>query len=272
MSDLYMRHIELIVNDRVFLGDDFTINFNIPFDDKADPNVAEINVYNLSNSSVNTFSKDSKVILNAGYKDDYGTVLIGLIKDASTEFDRVDKITTAHCLDGSDSWLNMTYSKTFAEGISASVILGAIMADTGLQIGAFNIPVDYTYSGGKTINTSLKQAIADIAADCGAKTHVTRGKIFIRPQDEGDNIGFVLDSEHGLISSPQPFEKEETDVNGNKYTRYGYKVKMLLNHLITTDAILQITSKTANGIFRVDSGRHYCNGREYYTDCEVFQA
>lgn len=265
MSDLYMRKTECYVEQLLFSMDDLTIYFDVPFDDGEDANIAEINIYNLSNESVNEITKDSSIILNAGYDGDIGAILLGVAKYVKTEWQGMDKITTIQCLDGSDDWIGMTIQRTYKEGITAEQVLNDIVSSTGLQIGAFNLPVNYVYSGGKTIKSTLKQAIVDIAKDCEAKAHVNKGKIFIRPKDEGDNIGFVLDADHGLISSPSPIEKENDGV-----TRKGFKVKCLLNHRISTDSLLEISSKTANGIYRVENGRHYANGHDYYTEMEVF--
>jgi len=265
MSNLFRRVVELYADKKQF-GGDFTIYFDVPFDDGDDANVAEIKIYNLTTQSINEIKKGSKIILNAGYSGDAGSILLGEAQTVKTEWERVDKITTITVLDGSESWLKMPIKKTYKEGIKAKQILNDILAITGLEIGAVNLPTNKVYKGGKTINTTLQKAIAQIAKDCGAKTHVNRGKIFIRPKNEGDNIGFVLDAEHGLISSPMPIEKEDKQKNIIK----GFKVVSLLNHRIATDSLLQIKSKTANGIFRVESGKHYANGRAFYTEMECY--
>lgn len=267
MSNLFKRVVELYADDKLFAGDDFTIYFNIPFDDGGDPNAAEVSIYNLTDQSINDIKKDSKIVLNAGYDGDYGSILLGDAKKIITEWERVDKITTIHVLDGPKEWLNTIFKRTYKEGIKASQILNDVLASTGLEIGAYKLPVDREYKGGKTINTTLQKAIAQIAKDCGAKSHVTRGKIFVRPKNEGDNIGFVLNSENGLIASPTPIEKEE---NGKVIK--GYKITSLLNHRITTDSLIEITSKTANGVFRVESGKHFANGLVFYTESEVYPA
>lgn len=270
----YGRVSELFVNQTQFDGAEFTFLFTVPFDDEKEPNISEIKIYNLTDSTINSIKKDSKIILNAGYKGDAGAILLGVVKEVKSVWQGVDRVTTIQVLDGTNTWFSMRLKKTYKAGSNAESILKDVTKMTGLQIGALKLPKNHVYKSGKTINGTLANIIKDVAKDCGAKAHVTRGKIFIRPKNEGDNIGFLLDTEHGLISSPTPIEKEietsEKDKDGNKkrVIKKGWNVKCLLNHRITTDALIGITSKTANGIFRVESGKH--DGSRWETEMEVF--
>jgi len=273
---LYGRQIELIAGNKRFesgLGKDGpTIQFDIPFDDGKEPNVATITVYNLSDQSILAIKKDTPIVLNAGYQGDVGALFLGFVEKPKTEWQGVDKVTKIQAVDGNGQWLRLHIKKTYKPGITGKAILTDLLAQCGLHIGAFNLPNDRKYLGGKTINAPLSRAIAQVAAECGAKAHVTRGKIFIRPKNEGQPIGIVIDKDRGLIGSPTPIETTETikipDAKDKKVTRQGWKVVSLLNHRITTDAIVQIKSKTANGLFRVEKGRH--DGTSFYTEMEVY--
>lgn len=275
-TESYGRAVELFVDGKRFNGDDFTILFSVPFDDGGDANVAEVKVYNLKNDTINGFKKDSRIILNAGYRGDAGAILLGVVKSVKSDWSGVDRITTIQVLDGTDAWFSARVKKTYKAGSNGEAILKDLSKITGLQIGAFKLPKPVTYKSGKTLNGTLANVIKQIAAENGAKAHVTRGKVYIRPKSEGDNIGFVLDADHGLISSPTPVEKEvetsEKDKDGNKkkVKRQGWTVKCLLNHKITTDALIRISSKTANGTFRVESGQH--DGGSFETEMEVYPA
>lgn len=276
MTLLFGRHAELYVDELKFVDGDLTIYFEIPFDDDATANVATVSILNLSDQTISKFkSNKSSIIVNAGYTGDVGAVLLGLAKEIKTEWEDLDRVTTFNVLDGTAAWFNETYKKTFTKGTTAKTILSDMLATTGLQIGAFNLPTNYVYRSGKAINGKVSAIIKSIAADCGAKAHVTRGKIYIRPKDEGDNLGFILNSDSGLIASPTPVEKEVDagkDKNGKpiKKKKQGWKVTTLLNHRITTDALVDITSRTANGIFRVESGKHISNGADFTTEMEVY--
>jgi hypothetical protein len=282
-GELFGRKYEAIIGDRVFKNDQFHITFDVPFDDGADANVAEIEIYNLKDSTINAIKDGQKVILNAGYQSDVGAILIGLARRPSTDWSGVDKITTVNVLDGNDKWMDKFIEKTYKENITGKQILTDLIGLTGLQVGKFEIPLNMVYTSAKTIKDKLGKAITDVANDCNAAIHVNRGKIYIRADVKGYASYFILDKNHGLIGSPTPISK---DVEVNKYggkdkdgkeqyksskkTINGFKVKSLLNHKITTDTVIQLKSKTANGMFRVSKGKHTADGSNYYTEMEVY--
>lgn len=276
MSELYLRKVEVIAGSRKFNNDDFTIYFDIPFDDGPDANIAEIEVYNIMDETIAEIKKGSKVFVNAGYKGNIGAILIGEARRIETDWQRPEKITTVVVLDANDDWMGMDIKKTYKEGITAKQILNDLLPKTGLKVAALKLPVNKIYTGAKTIDDKIGKAVVEIAKDCGAKIHVNKGKIFIREKSEGDKTGFLLDAAHGLIGSPTPIEKEEKlptkndDIKGKKVTRKGWKVTALLNHNFATDAVIKVKSKTANGFFRIEKGNHISNGSSYYTEMEVF--
>lgn len=269
MNNMYMRKASVTIGNKKFDSDSFTIDFDVPFNDGKEVNVAEIRIYNLSDQTISSLKKDTPVILNAGYQDNVGAILIGVVKHVQTNWESVDKITEIEVIDNKDQWANVKIKKTYKQGVTGKDILTDLLPLTGLAIGAFELPFNQKYPGGKTFNTKLANAVKTVATDCRAKTHITRGRIFIRGKSSGDNSGFVIDAEHGLIGSPQPIEKEDEDVKTKKKVkRSGWKVVCLLMHGVTTDVRLQIKSKTANGVFRVESGKH--DGSSFYTEMEVY--
>lgn len=270
---LFMRETNVLFNNEKYSGDDFTIEFEVPFDDDSEINISTIKMYNLSEKTIAKIKKDKPIVLNAGYKRDYGSILSGVCKYQETNWSGLDKITTIDVADDNNRWLNYLIKKTYKVGTTAKEILNDLTALTGFEIGAFELPVNQRYPNGKTFNTKLGKAIKTIAKDCKAKVHINKSKLFIRPKNAGDNMGFVIDEEHGLIGSPERIEKESEDIKTKtKKTVTGWKIKTLLNHRITTDVIVRVKSKTANGLFRVESGSHKgsSNGGDYYTEMEVY--
>lgn len=269
MPELFGRITELLVKGRKFTNDDFTIYFEIPFDESPIDNVTKIQIYNLTDSTIHSFAGGPNVILNAGYTGDVGAVFLGWSKGVSTAWSGLDRIATITAADGADAYYSFPLKKTYAKGTKAKAIISDLSTITGIKIGAVNLPVDYVYKSGKAVKGKFSEVLASIAKDCGAKAFIRNGQIFVRPPKEGKSIGFVLDSEHGLIGSPTPVEKEITEKK-KKVKLQGWKVVCLLNHRITTDALIRITSLTANGTFRVSSGRHYSNGSDFITEMEVY--
>ena len=265
MSKFWIRQTEAIIGNRSFHSNDFEMEFKVEFDDKDDPNVSEVKIYNLSQGTISSMKKDTPVILNAGYQGDVGTILQGTIEKISSQVQGVDKITTITVGEGTSNWLNSEVNKTYAEGTKASFIAKDIAREFGMEIGEIRLTKDIEYPRGKVVSGATQNILRQIAKETDSKLHITKGKIYIRPWDSGDNIGFLLNSDTGLIDSPEFFEEEEG--SGDKARKVsGYKVRMLLNHRITTDSIIQLDSNVVNGIFRVRKGTH---SGEFTTEVEV---
>lgn len=262
MAKFWKRKAELLVTGKKYILDDLEIDFKVEFDDDPEANVSEINIYNLSDGSISTIKKGTNIILNAGYDGDTGTILMGKVEKSETTWEGVDKRTNIIVSEGSDTWMKAFVSKTYALGITASAILRDLSAHFGIELGDFRLTKDYTYVKGKSVSGPLQTVMKDIVKDTESKFHVSKGKILIRPKEAGDKTGFLLSSDTGLLESPTPFE-EEVDEKIIK----GYRVKMLLNHRITVDSILQIESRTAKGMFKVWKGVHY--GDEFITEVQV---
>jgi hypothetical protein len=261
MAKFWKRKAEVLVAGKKYILDDFEIDFKVEFDDDPEPNISEIAIYNLSNDSISTIKKGSNIILNAGYEGDVGTILLGKVEKPETTWEGVDKKTNILIGEGSDVWMKAYVSKTYAPGITSKAILSDLSGQFGMELGDFRLTKDITYMKGKSVSGMLQTIMREVVKDTGSKFHISKGKIYIRTPEAGDNTGFLLSADTGLLESPTPFEE---DVDGK--TISGYRVKMLLNHRITVDSILQIQSKTANGMFRVWRGTHY---GDFITEVEV---
>jgi len=266
MSNFWIRQCEVIAGTKSFNMNDLDIEFNVPFDNNEEPDIAQLTIYNLSENSINSIKKGQSVIINAGYKGDVGAIFKGAIQKALTHWSGVDKITNLTIGDGAQQWLTKHVSEAYGEEITAAEILDDLTDKFGLEIGKIELVKDLVYLKGRVIDCSLKDAIKQIAKECETKFKISRGRVFITPYDKGIPTGFLLNKDTGLIGSPEVFEKEE-----NGKTLKGFKVKMLLNHRITINSIIQIESKTANGIFRVLRGNHRNNASDFMTEVEVLE-
>ena len=270
--NLYMRKISLIAGDKT-IEQPLTIHFEVPFDDSTEVNDVEITVYNLKDSTVNSMKKGDRFILTAGYIDDSGTIFQGILKRKETTWEGVDKITKFYCIDDEGKYMTDKIKKTFERGTTASTILKFLIGKSGLSIGEMDLPKDFVYRSGKTINAKISTVMIEIAKDCKAKVHINRNKIFIRDKNKGDTSGIVVSKETGLVDEPEEISDETNDVQKKgKTQRKGYKVRMLINHRITVDTIFTLKSKKVNGRFRVEKGKHTHSGQPFYTEIEVYPA
>jgi len=266
MASLWIRQTEIIAGGKRFQSDDLDIEFDVPFDNTSQPDIARVTIFNLSDNSVNAIKKEQNVIINAGYKGDIGTIFKGTIQKAFTRWSGVDKITELTIGDGAQQWLTKEVSQVYGEDITASAILVDLTGMFGLELGRLDLVNDLTYSNGRVIDAMLKDAIKQIAEETGSQFVISKGRMFIMPYDEGIPCGAAINKDTGLIGSPEVFEKEE-----RRQTKTGYRIQMLLNHRITINSIIQVQSQTANGIYRVLKGRHQKTADSYITEVEVME-
>ena len=248
----WIREVNLKAGDKEFTGDKFEIDFRVPFSTKEEPDISEVKIYNLSKSSIESIQSKAYVILNAGYKGDIGTILSGKIENINTEWQGVDKITIMKVSDGGFEWRNTKVQKTYQAGSTSKYIMQDLASMLGLEIAEINPKKDITYKLGKSISGSVESALKQLVKDTDSKMYINKGRLYIRDANKGTVTGFLLNSDTGLIGSPERIEEEKE--KGKKVIKY--KVESLLNHKISTDSLIKIESKTINGNYRVESGVH----------------
>src|SRR5690606_24054089 len=253
------RVTEVTIAGRLFRSPELTIEFDLPFSESSAANVGEVRLYNLSERTIQTLQQGAPVVVQAGYDGDVGTVFLGKANEITTSWEGVDKVTKIVIGDGSVEWMTARVNRTWRQGVRASEVARDIIGLLGLRVGRIQLPDDVRYPAGKAFSTSAKAALEEIAADTGAKLHITHEAVYLVPPGNWQRVGVFLSAETGLIESPQP----STQRPG------AYRIRTLLQHRITTDAMVEIESRTANGQFRVVEGRHRSTDQEHVTEALV---
>ncbi|OUM99252.1 MAG: hypothetical protein BAA04_01480 [Firmicutes bacterium ZCTH02-B6] len=252
------RRTEVVIAGMVLESPPLTIEFDIPFGTGA-VDTGTIRVFNLSDDTIARIQETAPVVVRAGYEGDIGTVGVGTVESATTQWEGVDKVTTIIIGDGTHEWTSARVNRTWRQGVRASEVARDIIRLLGLSVGRIDLPNDVTYPSGVTFSTSAQAALEVIAADTGARLHVTRQAVYLVPPDYIERVGVVLTAETGLLDSPEPV----TDAPG------AYRIRTLLQHRITTDSLVEIRSRTARGEFRVQEGRHKGGATEHVTIATV---
>lgn len=255
---------------------DLDVEFKVPFDDDTEANEAEIKVYNLSKTTVSAFAFDKKITLTAGYGSDTGVIFSGFVSKVSTRYGGVDKITTINAIDSMELKERKIESISYSKGVKASYILKDLINKINLPLAVFEIRKEHIYKDAVTVDGELMSNIKKYAEVCGVSAYILKSKIYVRHIKNGDNISFTVCDDTGLINSPEEFteeEKSEEDEADNgkneKKTITGYKFKMLLQHRLTTAAVIKLKSRDINGTYRVRKGCHSFNGTDFITEAEV---
>lgn len=244
------------------------LEFTVPFDDDMEPNEAEIVIYNIEDSTIAKFKMGSLISIEAGYGDDTGVLFEGYITKVKTRReDGIDKVTTIKAMD--DIKNHTVESISFAAGTQASYILKTLLDRTGIPIAVFTPRRDHTYVDSQTVDGDLMANIKKYATVCGISAYVNKGKIYARHKKEGDNFEFYVDWTTGLIGTTSDYT-EEIKAEDFTETVNGYEAEMLLQHRISTGAIVRLNSKNVFGDFRVCSGEHRFSEFEAITKIKVY--
>ena len=253
---MWIKDIEVIAGGKVFknLGEDrIEIDFDIPFSNKEEPDISEVNLYNLSDSTIASIKSEGFIYVNAGYQNlgNKGNVLTGKIEELETTWEGQDKITKILVSDGGKEWRNTTINKTYAADTKASYIMRELANLMGYEVADIEPKEDIEYKLGKTINGRVEAELRQLVKDTKSKMFINKNRIYIREEEKGTETGFILNFSSGLIGSPERMTEEE---DGKEIVKY--KVTMLLNPLVFTDSLIQVESRTLNGRFRILEGIH----------------
>lgn len=253
------------------------LEFEVPFDDDTEANEATVKIYNLTKQTIGLFAVNKEITITAGYAADTGLIFSGVISSVSTKWSGRDKVTTITAIDSPDLKERDVESIAFAKGTKASYILKTLVSKLGLPVAVFSVKKDYTYTEAQTVSGGLMSAIRDYAEVCGVSAYINKRKVYVRHLSEGDNLGFSVNVDTGLLDSPEEFMEETEDktasTDKNKVTKItkGVKFKMLLEHRVTTAGIIELKSREYSGKYRVREGKHVCTESDFYTEVTAIQ-
>lgn len=253
------RKAEVIVEDWKVTYPELYLEAEINFNDSSESNMGTIKLYNLSDKSIKKLKKDKLIQLNAGYEGDIGSLLPGIIIDEVTNYNGTDKITELIIGDGTERWLNATINKTWKTGITSDRIVKTCADMLPFNFAGYETET-ISYPKGKTHSGTIKSLLEEIARDLGAKLHVSRGFIYFRPPEKGSFEIVNLNKDTGLIGTPTISQSEKG---------VSYEVDSLLNYRLWTDNLINIESKTIEGIYKIVGGTHSIAGGDFITTMEV---
>ncbi|MEA4805079.1 phage protein [Acetobacterium wieringae] len=245
MSNLFRRKKQLIINN--VLMPDLEIDFNITFNADDEQPVNDVSIVNLTPETIRGIGNGQVVILNAGYGDNMGNLLVGKISDVATTSDAVDRSLKLMVAPDVNVTLSTTVSKSYAPGTMASFVVKDLLNGIGLEVGTIKLNADICYTDGKIFSGTVDAALKEIVKATGSFMFVRCNIIYIVDSVYEIDTGILLNKSTGLIGSP-----EVVDINGAK----GYKIKSLLNPMLTLGSVFRLESKYLSGLFRVQDGTH----------------
>ncbi len=275
--EFWKRAATLQIGTRRYKLSDLFFTFEVPFEDSEELKTATIVAHNLSKTTRSEIKKGMVVILNAGYEDDVGCIFVGKVSRCASRQDGTEWITTITAAEALEEWLGKEVNKTYVAGSKASVVLKDLLNIFGVEVGTFEPVTDKIYTRGKVCAGKVKKIVTEIAtSDCKSRFLIKNGIVIINDPNTGQNMGYHLSGDTGLLKTTD--EREDTEPVTNqttiKYDENGepitYTRKCLLNYHIGPGDVIKITSQTLNGNFLVKGGRHSGSpSGEWITEIEV---
>ena len=244
---LYNQVVKLLLGGKEYSNKNIDIDFSVEFSNSPEPNVHEISIWNTSEDTKALIKKGLPVILTAGYGDDIGSIAVGTVGSFEVVRHEIDNELKLLVGDGIESWLNQTVTRSYKANISALSVVNDLLGSFGLEIGKVSLGANITYTNGISFNTTLNNAIKQVAKDTKSRFYIKNGVVFLVNESFNVTTGFLLNKDTGLIGTP-----ERMDIDGKE----GWKIRCLLNHRLSTDSLLQVQSRSLNGNVKVIKGKH----------------
>lgn len=280
------RIYELILGDAktrdaVLITDlHITLDVTKSSDNKKKSNTATIEVYNLSDDTLNKLETPFLAAqLSAGYLETGLTKLIsGQVTQVSTKKQGADKVTQILIGEGYIE-LNKHYLKSITpEGSTVEQVVEDIRKQMpGVVRGAYSgLNINNQILYGYPLTGTPRQMLNELAEAYELEYRIDRGVLYVTDEngltDKNLDSAFVLNEDTGLIDVPFKTNQGRNIVGGKKTKdpRKGVQLKALLNGRIIPGSPLRIESKLITGWYRVVNCRYFggLNDNDWYV--EVF--
>ena len=248
----YGRFAQLVFGQYGTLGalvDGLRITFNITKTRRSSANSATITVYNLAERNRKRLqAKGTALSLLVGYGGAMQLLYSGEVNHGKVMWAAPDWISEAECLDGQGALRTGTLSRTWPTGTPRLLIAQTLAASlTGLALGPVEAgPFVGVTNAPLSVSGSSRKSLDRLAAAWGFTWSVQDGTVEFRT-DGGLGSGLatapLLSPQTGLIGSPE-------------WTDDGLSVRCLLTPAIRPGGRVIVKSRTANGVFQVESVQH----------------
>lgn len=262
-NGLYDQKVIVATDYIEITNDELDLEFEIPFDDDTEVNEGTIVVYNLTDTTIHSIKKNDAISVTAGYGKDLGVIFSGFVSKVKTRWENNDKVTTIYAIDNNGKEEKELTTLSFGSGTKASFILQKLVEKVGLPVADFAIRRDHTYKDQVTVDGGLMQNIKKYAQICGVTAYVCKSKIYVCPLAYGTYDVFYMTPDTGLLSTSEFEEQTTSEDYTDKIT--GQEIEMLLQHRVQTGSVINLSSRNANGEYKVREGVHSYNGSEFKT-------
>ncbi|MDP8078326.1 phage protein [Phocoenobacter skyensis] len=257
----------------------FHIDFDIKKNNKEEPNIHNVKVYNLSPETINKLSEpDLFCVLYAGYEGEDSAVLLAAGNITETYLKR-DKTGTIFNIEFVDGWVairDTAVSLSYGSGASAKEIIKDIAKQMGLSLMMNDKIKDRTWQHGFSFYGVAHQALHKIVRGAGLEWSIQDNKLqVIEECGATTRQAVVFNSGSGLIGSPERIriasKEKRASKKGNRQKLNGWRITSLLTPTVKPKDKIKLECKDIDGVFVVDSVKHTGSfmGNQWQTVLEV---
>lgn len=242
------------------------------------PQKAKINLYNLSQTSIERILTDATVLLNAGYEQDaetLPTVFVGNIEEVHTQQEGSNLITTLTCIEGNNPIKSIRYVQSFPENRTYKYILSQmikVFKDNGVPLGQF-IESDRTIKPVKeptAYSGKLSKVLTDLCLSLDYIWYINGGKLYILPKDEDRPTDVVTLERSSIIGKLSTSDSKEGKSSANADVGVkGVKFKTFLNGDVRLGTYIKIPEGSYEGNYKINKLRLSLNWQEGPWDMDI---
>ncbi len=237
---------------------DVRVKFKVERSFTKHPNACDIEIFNLEREeSRDLETLPLKVQLEAGYDGNSRLMYIGDLRFGMTKQDGgQNNVTLLQLGDGDRSLARTRVSRSYAPGTTYRTILADVARAMGMQLPenlATDPALDRQFVSGSVAHGPARDMLSNLLAPFGYHWSVQNGALRALQDHEVVNGGLTaipVDREHGMLGSPQ-FGTPPKSGKPPHMT-----VDMLLYPELLPGDLVQLTSLTKNGLFRIDRVTH----------------
>lgn len=228
----------------------FRVTFSVEKTAAEKPNTAKVQIYNLADNTVSQLTNLSlaRLVLQAGYEDNFGVIFDGNIMAVTQSQNGADLVVDIEAGDGDTAYSYAVVNQTLASGYSQSDVANSVstsMQGRGTReasLGAVDNPT--VYPRGRVMYGNARKYARQMAVANNAQWSIQDGRLtFCKVDKPAEGTAFLLSPQSGLIGSP----KQDKD---------GVTAVCCLNPLLRIYDPVQIESRFIKGAYKILTVKH----------------
>lgn len=244
--------------DKVYDQNNLDIDFAIEYDSDTKTNTSRIHLWNLAKDTLDRLAEGLPIELRGGWEESNGPIFLGEITRFFTKKEsRGQTRTTIYVGQDRDYWFNSTIANEWGAPIDVKDIVKDIINLTGFTLGYIDPKIVHSYKRPWGFSGKAKDALEELAEDCGADMYNMDGKIFFVRKGMSAIQKIVIESSH-ILESPQKAQEGL------------WKFRSILRHEARPGTLVDLRSVFKSGEFITTKVKHIkIDHKQFYTDWEV---